>query len=334
MTGRRSLGWQRIRVTALILLGLLLLAFGVYRVGKIFDVFASRYGLITLVPNVAGLREGAPVTLAGQRVGQVKRIDFIPMERKQGSENLAIELKISEDVHSQIRRDSRAYLRAQGLLGDKFIDISPGTMRADVLQEGDTVEAELVMDIEQFLARGGALLDSASEAVANVRRITSGLASGKGTMGQLLTNEQLYAHMVSTTKQLQATLYQFNNPHGTFGRMMRDPALYNRIVRAVTRVDSLGEAVLRGQGSLGKLLQSDQLYNRVFSGVSRADSTIASFSDLVSRMSNGKGALQKLATDPAMYDEFLKAVVDLQTLIADLRANPKKFVPDVNVKIF
>lgn len=334
MTRRRSLGWQRVRVTALIAMGVLLLAFGVYRVGKIFDVFASRYSLTILVPNVSGLREGAPVTLAGQRVGQVKNIEFIPVEHKRGADNLIIELKIAEDVRTQIRRDSRAYLRAQGLLGDKFIDISPGSGKANILQPGDTIDSELVMDIEQFLARGGALLDSASQAVGNVRLITGGLVRGKGTMGQLLTNEQLYARMLATTQNLQSTLQQFNNPNGTFGRMMRDPALYHQVVAAVTRVDSLGGAILRGQGSLGKLLNSDELYRSLYSGVSRADSAIGNFGQVLSRLNNGNGTLQKLTSDSKMYDEFLKALVDLQTLIADLRADPKKFVPNVNVKIF
>ena len=105
MALRRTLGWQRLRVTALVVIGSLLLAYGVYRVGKIFDVFASRYTLIMLVPSVAGLREGAPVTLAGQRVGQVKNIEFIPVERKVGAENLTLELEdLREGQESDPRR--------------------------------------------------------------------------------------------------------------------------------------------------------------------------------------------------------------------------------------
>jgi hypothetical protein len=52
---------------------LLVLVFGIYQVGRLFDVFASRYPLVTLVENSAGLMAGAPVTLAGQRVGRSTR---------------------------------------------------------------------------------------------------------------------------------------------------------------------------------------------------------------------------------------------------------------------
>jgi phospholipid/cholesterol/gamma-HCH transport system substrate-binding protein len=334
MKGRRTFRWQRLKVGALVVAGLFLLGYGVYRVGKIFDVFASRYSVMILLHSVAGLREGAPVTLAGQRVGQVKRIEFIPLDQKHGDENLAIELKISREVQEQIRKDSRAFLRAQGLLGDKYVDISAGTLHASVVQEGDTLQSEMAMDIEQFLARSGAVLDSATGAVSDVRRITSGLAQGEGTLGQMLTNEKLYYRMVATTSQLHGTLQRFNNPNGTFGRMMNDPALYNRLLAAITRVDSLGNAVMRGKGSLSKLIYKDDLYNGLLSGVSQADTAITGFSGVLNRLSNGQGTLHKLATDARMYDELLKAIVDLQTIIADMRANPKKYVPDVNVKVF
>src|SRR5687768_9768739 len=111
--------WSRMRVLALLVVGLLLLAYAIYRVGKIFDVFASRYTLVTLVTDVAGLREGAPVTVAGQRVGQVSEIAFVPVNAKSGKNNLRVRIEVNEDARDQIRRDSRVFLRAQGLLGDK-----------------------------------------------------------------------------------------------------------------------------------------------------------------------------------------------------------------------
>ena len=104
---QRQFGWKQIRVTSLVIVGLLVLVFAAYQVGKIFDVFASRYELVTLVPNVAGLREGSPVTLAGQRIGQVSSIEYIPVEQKVGNNNLRVVLAVSEEVGEQIRRDSR-----------------------------------------------------------------------------------------------------------------------------------------------------------------------------------------------------------------------------------
>src|SRR5688572_17636770 len=325
---------RNIRVIGLIVVGLLLLSYATYRVGKIFDVFAKRYTLITLVSDVSGLREGAPVTLAGQRVGQVSGITFIPVEGKRGPNNLIIALDISQDVKDQIRKNSRVFLRAQGLLGEKFVDITPGSTQFAILQESDTIPAESSMDIEMFLARGGAMLDSASRAVSDVQRLAKSIVAGEGTLGQLFQNDQLYRGMLGATTDMRLTLRGLNDPSGTFGRIIHDPALYNRLISAVTRIDSIGNAIMRGNGSFGKMIQSDSLYRGLLTAVMRGDSAAAGLNSFLGGLTTGTGTLQKLATDPRMYDEMLKAIVDLQVVFAEIRADPKKYMPPINVKVF
>ena len=100
---RSAFHWRQVRVAVLILVGLLLLIWAIYRVGKIFDVFADRYTIVTLLPNVAGLRQGALVTLAGQRIGKVEEIEFIPIPRKRGDNHLLLRLEVHvEDEHALV----------------------------------------------------------------------------------------------------------------------------------------------------------------------------------------------------------------------------------------
>ena len=60
-TEKKKFQAKGLRVAALLIAGILRLGYGVDRVGKIFDVFADRYTIITLLPSVAGLRDGATV---------------------------------------------------------------------------------------------------------------------------------------------------------------------------------------------------------------------------------------------------------------------------------
>lgn len=325
---------RRARVAALVAIGVLMLAFAVYQVGSVFDVFASRYQLHALVPSALGLREGAPVTLAGQRIGQVESIDFIPVEQRRADANLNVTLAVSEDVREQIRRDSRAFFRMQGLLGDKYVDIAPGTAGAAILQPGDTLIVGESVDIEQFMERAALAIDEAQVIVTDLREVTAGLAAGDGTIGQLLTDEALYVRMVTATAQLENTLAQLNRSDGTFGRMLRDPTLYDNLNRAVLRVDSLGAMIVAGDGSLGRLLRDDSLYNSLSSMATNADSAVLALSDMVQRMSEGDGSLERLITDPQLYDEFLRAVIELQTLIIGIRENPDAFKPNIRVDVF
>lgn len=331
---RRTFEWRQARVLGLLVLGALLLVYAVYRVGQVFDVFASRYELVTLIPSALGLREGAPVTLAGQRIGQVRSVQFIPVSAKVGANHLAVHLAIAQDVRDQIRTDSRAFLRTQGLLGDKLVDIEPGSPGAAILTEGDTLASGKSLDLESFLAQASGALDTANLIVADLRDITHGISSGSGTIGRLLDDDELYARMVGATASLQSTLQQVNNAEGTLGRLLRDPMLYDRMTRAVGRVDSLGAMLVNGDGSLGRLLRSDTLYRGLLGATAAADTTMANLQGFVLRMSNGQGSLQRLMTDPELYDQFLKAVIDLQTLINAVRTDPDRFKPNIRVDIF
>ena len=331
--GRRR-GWTRWRVVALVTVAALLLLYAMLRVGAVFDVFADRYEIVTMVPSALGLREGAPVTLAGQRIGQVSEIDFIPVERKVGDNNLRVVLAISEDVRDQIRTDSRAFLRTIGLLGDKFVDIAPGSSGARILQPGDTLASGRTLDLDEFMMQASDALERANGIVANLQDLTGGLMRGEGTMGRLLSDDALFINANATATELRRTLADINRAEGTFGRLLHDPTLYYRMHGALARVDSLGALVLHSQGTFGQLLRSDSAYRSMLSTLTTADSAVTDLASMVRRMTTGGGAMQKLMTDPQLYDEFLKAVIDAQTLINDIRLNPAKYKPIIRVDIF
>ncbi|CAN5668982.1 MlaD family protein [soil metagenome] len=331
---QRGFDWKQIRVAALITVSLLLLVYAVYRVGAVLDVFARRYEITMFVSSGLGLREGAPVTLAGQRIGQVSQIDFIPVQQKVGEENLRVVLAIAQNVQDQIRDDSRAYLRTQGLLGDKFVDIAPGSSGSRILQPGDTITAGRSLDVDEFIMQASNALEQATGIVANLENLTGGLVRGDGTAGRLLNDDQLYVALAGTADELRRTLAEINRADGTFGRLIRDPQLYNQLHGAVAKVDSLGGLILYGNGSLGMLLRDEALYAGLLGTIGAADTAVVGLSGFIRRMTEGDGTIQRLMADPALYDEFLRAVVDVQTLINDIRLNPGKYKPNILVDIF
>jgi phospholipid/cholesterol/gamma-HCH transport system substrate-binding protein len=333
----RALGggeWRQVRVAGLITVALLLLVYAIYRVGAVMDVFARRYEITMLVPSGLGLREGAPVTLAGQRIGQVRQIGFIPVQQKVGENNLEIVIAVAQQVQDQIRADSRAYLRTQGLLGDRFVDISPGTTTARALLPGDTIITGRSVDIDEFITQAAGALDQATGIVMNLQELSGGLVRGEGTAGRMLRDDQLYVSLSGASNELRRTLAEINRADGTFGRLIRDPELYRQLHAATARVDSLGGLILHGNGTLGQLLRDDALYTGVLGTVARADTAVAGIGDAIRRVTEGDGTLQRLMSDPVLYDEFLRAVVDLQTLINDIRLNPGKYKPNILVDIF
>jgi phospholipid/cholesterol/gamma-HCH transport system substrate-binding protein len=335
--GKLSQGTQRasqVRVGLVLIAAVLILVFSVYQVGRLFDVFAARYELVTFVENSSGIMAGAPVTLAGQRIGQVDEVEFIPVAERVGTANIRMRLAVNRAVQDQIRQDSRAKLRTQGLLGDRFIDITPGSATLPMLQAGDTIVAVPALEMEAVLETAAALLDDVHAVAVDLQTTTERLARGEGTLGALLTDDRLYERLTVATGELSALLTTVNRADGTVGRLIRDPALYEQMERSLATLERVGTDILAGEGTLGRLLHDDALYEELLAIAGRADTTLAGVQRYVEGAAEAEGTLHRLLHDPELYDQFLRAVVDVQNLIRAIRENPREYRPEVRIRVF
>jgi len=308
---------DQLRVGGLILLAMLILGFAVYKLGQAANLFSKRYELIVYLPSANGLREGGTVTLAGQLVGTVKKIEFLPVDYDT-TRNLRVQLRIERALSEQIRKDSEARLRTMGLLGDKVLDISPGTPRYPVLRAGDTIHVASSLDYEAVLVKAAGAVDDVVSLTHDLRSITSGLARGQGTMGQLLTNRAMYDQLTGAMARANGLFAGLQNPNGTFGRLLNDPTLYNRMTGAVTSLDSMLVALNSSQGTIGKLMRDSTLYDNLAGIAQGADS-------LMRMLSNSDGLVGKLLTDQTLYDQLNKLTTDLGQVLADVRRDPRRY---------
>src|SRR5207302_8141112 len=105
---------EHLRVAAVVLVALAILLFGGYKLAKAANLLGKKYQLVAFVPNANGIRVGGAVTVAGQLMGSVTAIDFLPIDNDT-TRNLRIVVEVDERVKQQVRADSRARLRTQGL---------------------------------------------------------------------------------------------------------------------------------------------------------------------------------------------------------------------------
>jgi phospholipid/cholesterol/gamma-HCH transport system substrate-binding protein len=322
---RGSLRWLQLRVGLLVVFALTVLALAIFFIGRTGVVFGTRYRVVTLMPSASGLAEGAIVRVAGQDVGKVEAIEFIPFaERRRPDEVLRITMALDRRVRDQVRSDSEARLLTQGLLGDKVIDIRPGTLRGRVLEEGDTVPSAAPVDLEELVRSAADALGTTVELLSDVRAIADALLRGEGTAGLVLTDDRLYASLLEASESLTTFLAALNRGSGALGRLAQDSALYVDLRSAVAALDSVAGALAAGEGTLGRLLWSDTLYARLLGASVRADS-------LLRRLETGEGTAGKLVRDPDLYENLNKIVVDLQAILEEFRTNPRKYLPPVRV---
>ena len=321
------LTWDQLKVGALILVALIILAIAILKLGQSGNLFGKRYHLVSFVGNVSGLRIGGPVTIAGQLAGSIDDIKFLPPDADT-TRNLKIVLQVNQSLQTQVRTDSRAKIKTQGLLGDKVLDISVGTPKNRPLREGDTLLIAPAVDYEAVVQQASSIMGQVADVTRDLKRVTDQINRGQGTLGQLLTNRTLYDQLNATLDRTSALMSRLENPRGTIGRLLDDPTLYYSLNRAVASADSIITGMNRSNGTLAKLLKDDTLYVHLVSVVSRADS-------LVSVMAGGNGTVQKLFTDQQLYDQLIKIVTELNNVLTDVRRDPRRYTKEmIRVKLF
>ena len=317
--------WEQLKVGGMILVALAILTVAVFKLGEAANLFSKRYKLVALLPSANGLRVGGSVTVAGQLAGTVSSIDFLPPDADT-TRNLRVVVEIDQALQQQVREDSRARIRTLGLLGDKIVDISPGTPRFAVLPANDTILVEAALDYETVLLQASGAVTDMVQLTRDLRGITGGMARGEGTVGQLLTNRSLYDELNGTLSRTNALVTRLQAPNGTLGKLLDDPAMYQNLNGMISSVDSLVRQMRAQNGTFGKLLSDDSLYTHLVGITSGADS-------LMKQLTRGNGLANKLLTDQQLYEQLTKTITDLNAILADVRKDPRKYTKGM-IKIF
>ncbi len=109
-----------------------------------------------LLYNFAGgVEVGSPLRVSGVKAGKVSKIEFLPEENHNGER---VTLKVTVDVASNaaqiVRQDSKFFINMAGIIGERYIEVSPGSNGAPVLKDGATVRGEDPPRIDQLLSQG------------------------------------------------------------------------------------------------------------------------------------------------------------------------------------
>ena len=135
-----------IAVGAFVLVGIACIGYLTIHLGKMDLVGGNHYILTARFQSVAGLKSGAQVELAGVQVGQVGSITLDPVQQV-----ALVSLKIYD--HVALSDDAIASVKTAGLIGDKYIDITPGGSE-EVLGPGEAIaDTESALDIEELVSK-------------------------------------------------------------------------------------------------------------------------------------------------------------------------------------
>ena len=339
MPRTRSLKWSELKIGVMAVVALFIAASLILTLSGQGGFWWQRYTIKAKFPNAAGVLEGSPVRVAGLPVGSVKRIQII------GSD-VHMDLELRKDNMERVRTTSRATIGSVSLLGEGAVDITASTTGEPIPPYGyvpsggapaqlSDVTAQASKGIEELTAllsdiragRGtvGKLMTDEQlyaelhQLTTAARQVTDNLNRGKGTIGQLLNNPESARQLEASLKNLTTITDKINKGQGSLGQLMNDPTLAKNLNDVTANLGSLTAKINQGQGTMGKLMNDDVLYQR-FNAVT------TNLETLLNRLNKGEGTAGKLMNDQALYENINKSVANLNSLIDDIRRDPKKFL--------
>jgi phospholipid/cholesterol/gamma-HCH transport system substrate-binding protein len=350
MADPKKVRWSQLKVGVVGLAAFLILAVLIFLLTSSRGFFQKTALLHTFMDDASGMAEGTPVRLNGFTIGSLDRIELI----KSSEPKRAVEfvMKVQEKFLPQIPVDSVAGISAANLLGDKFINITKGR-NALTVKDGAELKSLQAQDIPELMAQSANLLQTFQTIVNRLDSILAGVEAGKGNIGKLLKDDELYNRLNGIASEGQNLLADVRKGQGTISKLIYDDALYQEIRSPIKRVDALLADLQAGHGSAGKLLKDPALYDDAKASLGeiralladlnagkgtagkllkddalhqRLEELVAKFNGTIDKINSGQGTLGQLVVNPQLYDSLNGATREFQSLAKDMRANPKKFL--------
>jgi phospholipid/cholesterol/gamma-HCH transport system substrate-binding protein len=196
---------KNLRLGIFIVITLAIFATAVFLIGGRESMFRSSYKVRADFANVAGLNEGADVRVGGIRKGSVKSIQL----PKEPDGKVVVLMELEKDTQSIVKMDSLADIKSEGMLGDKYIEISFGSMEAAKLRGGETIGTRPPIDISDLFGKANQILDTTQVALDNVKNATSNISdisakinTGQGTVGALINDKTIYNQAAATVTSM------------------------------------------------------------------------------------------------------------------------------------
>ncbi|MBK9324584.1 MAG: MCE family protein [Bdellovibrionaceae bacterium] len=174
------------KVGLLGLLAMVLIVAFAYMMGLI-SPFSNTNDINVMYNYAGGIEEGSPVRVMGIKVGKVKKITFDPGYKTPNGEEAKLRLQISVDkkAWSTVRKDSKYFINLAGVIGEKFLEISPGSAESQELGSGDFVRGEDPPRIDQLISQSYGLAGKIIELVEKNEGSVSNVIS---QVDRLMTN--------------------------------------------------------------------------------------------------------------------------------------------------
>jgi phospholipid/cholesterol/gamma-HCH transport system substrate-binding protein len=252
--------------------------------------------------DVEGLVIGANVTISGMNVGKVKNIDF-----DENYEKILVTFSLRNDLN--FSSQSKAQLYEAGLIGGKAIAIIPIYEQGSIVKDGDVLPSEIKPGLTELV----------NQQIAPLQDKIEGLLTSADSLFAGVSNVMNYDTQNNLKLALEGLSVSINN--------------ISRLTENMNHIVIQNEQNFKGtmnnlKDTSKNLSQITDSFNKMplASTIKNFEETSADLKTIISRLETGNGSAGKFLNDDALYNKLLGSSEALETLLNDLKANPKNYV--------
>lgn len=222
-----------------VIVGIVLFIITIYFVGKQQNLFGSTIHLKSQFKTVSGLKVGNNVRFSGINVGTVDEIQLVT------DSSVVVVLLLEKDVQKYIKTDAVASIGSDGLMGDKVLTISPGTLSNKIVQEDDFIASKTAVEMEDLMKSVKTSVDNAGIITGELAKFTSSMNNGNGTLSRLMNDKELANSLNKTLVNLETSTTEFskfsssiNNGKGALSKLVSDEKLASKLDSTMSNLES------------------------------------------------------------------------------------------------
>lgn len=328
---------NEIKAGIFIIFSLFLLVLSIFVMGRERQIFASQSEFSVAFRDIKGLSPGAPVRLGGISIGRVEKVSFA---ERVNDPNVHVRLLINDDFLDRVRTDSVVTIETQGLLGDRFINISTG-MQGEANTPGSYLRSEESADIAQVFAKAQKVVDKTVEIAENVnallkdfnasaapeireaatafKDIGKQIRDGDGFVHRLIYNkkdgDEILSSIEKTSKAASDIMSEVQNGKGILHALVYEPRgkeTIDGLANAAQKIALLSEGLsaIAGEIQNGEGMVHDLIFNKSPHGLQEVmdnlHKTVENLNKASLALSEGSGTLGALLVDPQLYNNLVE----------------------------
>ena len=303
------------KVGVFIVIAIIILGYLSMKVGKLNFSREKGYDLNVLFDSATGLAEDVTVEIAGVEVGRVHSISL-----KDGKALVVLRMR----PNIILKKDAKALIRTRGILGDKYVELLPGSETAPAIKPGERiVRTAPVTDMDT-------LMNTLGEVAQDIKILTGSIAhviAGEDREASLIaivenvremtdalnqtikSNQEGINTIVDNLSDFSSTLKNVGDKNEEdFGRIIQSVRKMSGTMESLmVDLSDIAEKINQGKGSLGKLINEDET-------IASLNKALASLNEITDKISQGEGTLGKLINEDDTIQHLNETLASLEDI--------------------